>query len=105
MRVLLDECVPWPLHAVFTDHACTSVQRRGWAGRRNGELLGAAEREFDVFVTADQNLAYQQKLAGRRVAVVVLATNDLRRLRAAAASISAAVASSRPGEVRSVEIP
>lgn len=53
MRVLLDECVPWPIHAVLAGHPCSSVQRRGWAGRRNGDLLGAAELEFDVFLTTD----------------------------------------------------
>ena len=104
MRVLLDECVPWPIRDVLTGHQCSSVQRCGWAGRRNGDLLGAAEAEFDVFLTADQNLAYQQSLRGRRVGVVVLSTNDLRRLRAAAGAIAIAVSSTRPGEVRLVDV-
>ena len=104
MRVLLDECVPWPIHDVLAGHLCSSVQRRGWAGRRNGDLLGAAEVEFDVFLTADQNLTYQQNLKGRRVGVVVLSTNDLRRLRAAAGMIAVAVSSVRPGEVRLVDV-
>lgn len=104
MRVLLDECVPWPIRDVLTGHECSSVQRRGWGGRRNGDLLGAAEGEFDIFLTADQNLAYQQNLRGRRVGVVVLSTNDLRRLRAAARAIADAVSSTRPGELRVLDI-
>lgn len=105
MRVLLDECVPWPIHEGLADHECSSVQRRGWAGRRNGDLLGAAEAEFDVFLTSDQNFTYQQNLRGRRVGVVVRATNDLRRLRAAADVIALAVSSVRPGDVRVVDVP
>ena len=84
----------------LTGHECSSVQRCGWAGRRNGDLLGEAEKDFDIFLTADQNLAYQQILRGRRVGVVVLSTNDLRRLRAAARAIADAVSSTRPGDVR-----
>ena len=105
MRVLLDECVPWPIHLALAGHECASVQGRGWEGRRNGELLGAAEVEFDVFLTADQNLAYQQNLRGRRIGVIVLLTNDLRRLRAASMAIAEAVATVRPGEVRLVTVP
>ena len=105
MRVLFDECVPWPIHHAFTPHACSSAQLRGWAGRRNGALLTSAEAEFDVFVTADQNLNYQQNLTGRRIGVVVVSTNDLRRLRQAVAAIVLAIELVRPGEVRPVIIP
>ena len=105
MRVLLDECVPWPIRDALDGHACTSAQRRGWTGRRNGDLLGAAEAEFEVFITADQSLAYQQNLTGHRIGIIVLSTNDLRRLRAASAIIAAAVASVRAGEVRRVDVP
>lgn len=101
----MDECVPWPIRDALVGHTCSSVQRRGWKGRRNGDLLAAAEPEFDVFVTADQNLSYQQNLSGRRIGVVVLATNDLRRLRASSAAIAEAVASVRAGEVRLVGVP
>lgn len=104
MRVLLDECVPWPIHVALVGHACQSVQRRGWTGRRNGDLLGAAEAEFDVFLTSDQNLTYQQNLRGRRIAVIVLSTNDYRRLRASAGQIAEAVSSVRASEVLLVEI-
>lgn len=78
---------------------------QGWTGRRNGVLLASAEGEFDVFLTADQNLAYQQNLAGRRIRVVVVSTNDLRRPRAAATTIASTVDSVQPGEVRFTPIP
>jgi hypothetical protein len=62
MRILLDECVPWPMHKLLSGHACSTVQELGWGGIKNGDLLQRAEGEFDVFITSDQNLRYQQNL-------------------------------------------
>ncbi len=67
MNVLLDECVPWPMHRLLAGHACTTAQKRGWGGIKNGDLLRLAEAEFDLFITSDQNIRYQQNLAGRRI--------------------------------------
>ena len=72
MRVLLDECLPRRLKRVFVDHEVRTVPDAGWAGTKNGELLKLAEDSFDVFVTMDQNLQYQQNLEGAAIAVVVL---------------------------------
>jgi uncharacterized repeat protein (TIGR03803 family) len=65
------------LKRVLTGHAVQTVQEAGWAGIKNGELLALAETNFDVFLTADQNLRYQQNLQGRTVAIVELPTNTL----------------------------
>lgn len=105
MKILLDECVPWPIHKLLADHDCASVQRRGWGGIKNGELLNRAEGEFDLFITSDQNIRYQQKLAGRRIAILQLSTNRLRPLLAAATPLQSAVAAIRPGEFRELQIP
>ena len=105
MNVLLDECVPWPMHKLLAGHDCISTQWRGWGGIKNGDLIRLAEEEFDLFVTADQNLRYQQNLAGRRIAILELSTNDLRRILAASGDIAAAVAAAGPGEFRHLEIP
>ncbi|HEU0009524.1 MAG TPA: DUF5615 family PIN-like protein [Verrucomicrobiae bacterium] len=105
MRILLDECVPWPIHKLLAGHDCTSVQKRGWRGIRNGDLLRRAEGEFDLFITSDQNIRYQHNLAGCRIPILELSTNDLRRIRAAAAAIQATVAAIQPGEFRHQEIP
>jgi hypothetical protein len=51
MRILFDECVPWPMHRLITGHSCASVQGLGWSGIRNGDLLKRAEAEFDLFIT------------------------------------------------------
>ena len=74
MRVLLDECAPRALKAVLAAHGhkCMTVQDAGWSGKQNGELLDLAEPQFDVLVTLDTNLRYQQSLAKRRIAIVVL---------------------------------
>ena len=72
MRILLDECVPWPMRHLLSGHDCISVQKQGWKGIKNGELLALAAKEFNLFVTSDQNIRYQQNLAGRRIAIIVL---------------------------------
>lgn len=105
MKILLDECVPWPLHRLLAGHACRTVQQQGWGGIKNGRLLQLAEAEFDLFITSDQNLRYQQNLAGRRIAILELSTNKLRRMETVATLIQAAVASIMPGEFHHLEIP
>jgi predicted nuclease of predicted toxin-antitoxin system len=65
MKILLDECVPWPMHRILAGHSCTSVQAEGWSGIRNSELLKRAEVDFDLLITADQNILYQQNLIGQ----------------------------------------
>ncbi|SRR5581483_3022017 len=72
MRILVDECLDWRLCKALRGHSCTSVQKMGWAGLWNGELLAKAEREFDVFVTGDRNLTSQQQLSKFKLAVIVL---------------------------------
>jgi len=72
---------------LFSGHDCTSVQRRGWRGTKNGAFLALAANEFDLFITSDQNIRYQQNLLGSSIAILELSTNDLRRICAAAAMI------------------
>ena len=105
MRILLDECVPWPMHLLLFDHLCTNVQAQGWSGIRNGDLLQRAEAEFDLFITSDQNIRYQQNLAGRRIAILELSTNDLRRIQAASALIEDAAGKIQPSEFKRLNIP
>lgn len=54
MRILLDECVPWPMRHLLSGHECTNVQKQGWKGTKNGVLLALATSEFDLFITSDQ---------------------------------------------------
>ena len=73
MRVLIDECLDWRLAKALPGHAATSVQKMGWAGVKNGRLLALAEQQFDVFITGDRNVSFQQDIPQFRIAVVVLA--------------------------------
>jgi predicted nuclease of predicted toxin-antitoxin system len=105
MRILLDECVPWPMHRVLTNHSCASVQAQGWGGIKNGELLRLAETDFELFITSDQNIRYQQNLAGHKIAVLELSTNDIERIEAAASLIQDAVDKIEPEQFQQLEIP
>jgi hypothetical protein len=105
MKILLDECVPWPLHKFLIGHACSTAQQCGWGGIKNGELIRLAENEFDLFITSDQNMRYQQNLAGRQMAILELSTNDFRRIRAAAGLIGDTIAKMQPQEFKTLKIP
>jgi hypothetical protein len=78
MRVLIDECLPRKLKRELGDHETKSVPEMGWAGKKNGELLRLMTGQFDAFVTADQNLNYQQNLKNTSIGVVVLAAKSNR---------------------------
>ncbi len=85
MRILLDECIDQRLARDLKGHDVKTVPEAGWAGIDNGRLLELAEGHFDVFITVDRNLSFQQNLLKFQIAVLVLraSTNrlaDLRRL-------------------------
>ena len=105
MKILFDECVPWPMRHLLTGHVCASVPSQGWSGIRNGDLLHRAEAEFDLFITSDQNIRYQQNLAGRSISILELSTNDLRRIQSAAALVEEAVKAIRPADFHHLVIP
>lgn len=105
MRILLDECVPWPMHKLLSSHSCSTVQDEGWGGIKNGDLLQRAEGEFDLFITSDQNLRYQQNLTGRRIAILELSTNDISRIQAASSLIEDALEKIQLNEFRQLTIP
>jgi hypothetical protein len=90
---------------LLSGHECTNVQTRGWRGTKNGVLLSLAAKEFDLFITSDQNMRYQQNLAGSTIAVLELSTNDLRRIRATAAMIQSEISAIKPGAYRRITIP
>jgi len=75
MKVLIDECAPKALKVALavSGFDCTTVQEAGWSGKENGELLALADASFDVVVTIDRNLRYQQNLTGRRIALLIVA--------------------------------
>ena len=72
MRVLLDECVPRGLRAELPGHEVKTVAEAGWAGVKNGALLQLAANHFDVLLTVDRNLEYQQSFSALTIAVIVI---------------------------------
>ncbi len=76
MRLLLDECVPGPLRQEFSGHTVTSVNRIGFKGLKNGELLRAAAVDHDVFVSVDKGLEYQHNLQDLPIAILLLSARS-----------------------------
>ncbi len=103
MKILLDESVPHVVQTRLSHLAIRTVQDMGWTGTKNGELLRRAEAEFDVFVTADQKLRYQQNLSGRNLAIIVLPTNQVRAVVTMLPAIENALKLVQPGAF--IEIP
>src|SRR5580700_3085729 len=98
MRVLLDECVPRALRKELPGHEVTTVAEAGWAGVNNGELLQRAAALFDVFITIDRNLEYQQNFADIALAVIVVhaPSNDVSVLRPLMPAVLAAISEAKP---------
>lgn len=106
MKLLVDESLPRGLKRELSGHDVATVAEMGWAGRSNGELLELAKDDFDVFLTADQGLVYQQNLSGAKIAVVVLAakTNRLEDLRPLVPSLLALLPTIKKGEIRTLAV-
>ncbi len=99
MKVFLDECVDWRLARDIVGHDVKTARQMAWTTVKNGELLALASQHFDVFVTVDQNLPFQQNLDSFSIAVVVLQakTNRLADLRPLVSNLLAAIESAVPG--------
>jgi len=100
MRILLDQGTPVPLRQALISHTVSTAFEMGWQGLDNGALLQAAAGDFEVFITTDQNLRYQQNLAGRQLAILVLPTTSWPKIQAHLAEVIAAVNDIIPGELR-----
>jgi hypothetical protein len=106
MRIRLDECLPRPLKKALTGHDAHTVPEMGWAGTKNGELLKLmVPANFEVFLTADQNLQHQQNLRAVNIAVIVLVapTNKLADLLPLMPSVLSALGSIKPGDLLEID--
>ena len=102
MRVLIDECLNWRLGRALTGHYFSSVAKMGWSGITNGQLLELAEQNsFDVFLTGDRNLNFQQNVTQYQIAVVVLhaPSTQLHHTLPLMPMVLAALPSLKPGQV------
>jgi len=98
MRVLLDECVPRVVKNRLPGHQVSTVQEMGWGGIKNGNLLSAADGHFDIFITTDKNLRFQQNLKRYSFAVVLLPTNRRKAVVGLLPALNAALESVRVGD-------
>ena len=105
MNILLDECTPRVVKRHLTGHNTRTVQEMGWAGYKNGDLLAAAEGQFDVFITTDKNLRYQQSFTGRKIAVLQLPSNQVPIVEAMIPDIVAALKYIQIGDFVALPLP
>ena len=106
MKILFDHNIPRRLRQFLLEHSIDTAREKGWAEVSNGNLLVEAERDgYDVLITADQNMSYQQNIARRQVGVVVLLSNRWPDVELRLEAIRAALEDIQPGEVREVPIP
>ena len=104
MRVLRDECVPRALREQLPGHEVKTVAESGWAGVKNGELLRLAAQRFDVLLTLDRNLEYQQNFLGAALAVIVIhaPSNDIVALQPLMPKVLEAMPNAARGKVTSI---
>ncbi|HEY6229687.1 MAG TPA: hypothetical protein VIW64_00360 [Pyrinomonadaceae bacterium] len=99
MRILFDQGTPVPLRNYLANHLVETAFELGWSTLKNGDLLAAAEHAFDLLITTDQQLPYQQILAGKKLSILVLMTTSWPRLEKTVTQIKEAIEQARPGEI------
>ncbi len=105
MRILFDHGTPAPLRKYLPEHSVDRCAERGWELLENGELLKVAEEDgYEVIVTTDQNMRYQQNLGGSRLAIIVLMATAWPRVQRRTREIRTAIQDVGPGQVREVPI-
>ena len=104
MKLLLDECLDWRLRRDLPGHEVKTVQEMGWDGIKIGRLLALAERDFQVFITGDRNLSFQQNVPSLALAVVVLKAESIRLVhtRPLMPKLLAMLPSLKPGQIVSI---
>jgi hypothetical protein len=106
MRILFDQATPVPLRAYLAEHDVHTAAQQGWDTLKNGELLAAAEADgFDMLLTTDKNMRYQQNLSHRRIAVVILGLQQWPSLQAHVRRVVEAIQSITPGSYTEIDFP
>jgi hypothetical protein len=106
VKILFDNGTPRPIERVLEGHQVFHARRIGWHELMNGELLQRAEAEgFEVFVTTDRNIRYQQDLSTRRISIVVLRNAQWPNVRLRLTEIAEAISAATPGSYQEVAIP
>jgi len=106
VRILFDQGTPVPLRRSLTAHVVVTAYELGWSTVTNGELIRLAEQEgYELLITTDTNLRYQQNLRGRSIAILVLTTTSWPRIRQVTGELQAAVAAIESGGYEELFIP
>jgi hypothetical protein len=106
MRVLFDQATPVPIRSFLVGHTVSTAAQLHWNRLRNGELLTVAENAgFEVFLTTDKNLRYQQNMAGRTIAIVVIGVQQWPALQPHVELVVTAVNAATPGSFTEIQIP
>jgi len=106
MRIIFDQATPVPIRPYLEGHTVRTAAQQGWDKLKNGDLLNAAEAAgFDVLLTTDKNIRYQQNLGGRKIAIVVLGRQQWPQLHPHVQLVVEAVNAATPGTYAEVEIP
>ena len=106
MKILFDQGTPAPLKEFLLTHSVSTAYELGWSTLKNGELLSAAESNgFEVFITTDTNLRYQQNLIQRKISIVVVSTTSWPRIKPNASKIIDAINQSASNSFIEVNIP
>ena len=106
MLILFDNGAPRGLALFLTGHSVEEARSRGWEGLSNGELIDVAEQAgFELMVTTDKNIRYQQNLKTRRITLIVLEHSQWPMVKLVAGNIAAAVNAAKPGSYVEVEVP
>jgi predicted nuclease of predicted toxin-antitoxin system len=98
MKIIFDKCVPRPLRKQLPDHEIRTAEELGWGELENGDLIRAAEQQFEAIITSDQQWKYQQNLSDRKLAILVLPTNYLPDVLELAPKIRTALDKIQPGD-------
>jgi predicted nuclease of predicted toxin-antitoxin system len=106
MKILLDECIDRKLAKDFAGYEVKTVPQMGWAGVKNGQLLALAETEFDIFITVDRNLSFQQNLPQFDIAIIVLqaSSNRLAELKPLVPKVLAILATAAKGQATTLSM-
>jgi hypothetical protein len=97
MKIIIDECVPYIVKKGLTQRQIKTVREMGWSGIQNGELLRLVNGEFDIFITSDKNLRYQQNLENVNLSIILLPSNQVPVVKGLLSQIDDAISSIKPG--------
>ncbi len=105
MKILFDQGTPVPLRQHLVNHDVETVYERGWANSSNGNLLDAAEQEgFEIFITTDQNLRFQQNLSKRQLAIIVIMSTSWPRIQLRIRDVQAVIDTIASGECKEIPV-